>query len=296
MELGEIFWVVDGPDRMMFNIFQDVRKVILAGLAIAAIASLTGAKSFRSAPSPERTTSGTPRTEASKISLGAQETQTQHPIASTVGKPVQVTYEDGQLTIIAENATLSEVMKGLRAALGTEFDLPPDAASERIWVRLGPGPARRVLRDLLDSTEFNYVIQASEDDENGIRSVSLTPRTKAENPTGIPDKNTASRRAVQGMSGATQAPDTESSPNQEPPNAPDPVAASPAAAPATAPSTGDQPATANLQGPGNTDLDTSKTGSMKPEQMMQQLQSMYQQRRQIQAQQNQKAAPPSPNN
>lgn len=272
----------------MSNILQSVRNAALAGLALATIVSHTEAKSLPSARITERTTLGTPRSEAARISAG-QESQTQRAPEPTIGKPVQVTYEDGQLTIIAENSTLSDVMKALREALGTEFDLPTSAASERIWVRLGPGPARRVLRDLLDSTEFNYVIQAS-DDESGIRSISLTPRSKAENP-GVPDKAGASRRAVRGMSGSTasDAADPESSASQEPSTVPDP----PPATPAPAPSTTDQPASTNMQA-GNADLDTSKAaGPMRPEQMMQQLQSMYQQRRQIQAQQNQKASTPN---
>lgn len=275
----------------MSNILQSVRNAALAGLALATIVSHTGAKSLPSARITERTTLGTPRSEAARISAGEQEAQTQRAPDPTIGKPVQVTYEDGQLTIIAENSTLSDVMKALREALGTEFDLPTSAASERIWVRLGPGPARRVLRDLLDSTEFNYVIQAS-DDESGIRSISLTPRTKADNPAGIPDKAGASRRAVHGMSGSTapDAADPESSATQEPSTARDPAATTPA----PAPSTTDQSASTNIQGAGNTDLDTSKAaGPMRPEQMMQQLQSMYQQRRQIQAQQNQKASAPN---
>jgi hypothetical protein len=273
----------------MSNILQSVRNAALAGLALATIVSHTGAKSLPSARLTERTTLGTSRSEAARISAGQQEAQTQRAPEPTIGKPVQVTYEDGQLTIIAENSTLSDVMKALREALGTEFDLPTSAASERIWVRLGPGPARRVLRDLLDSTEFNYVIQAS-DDESGIRSISLTARTKADNPAGVPDKAGASRRAVRGMSGSTasDAADPDSSATQEPSTAADPPATT---TPVPAPST---TASTNMQGAGNADLDTSKAaGPMRPEQMMQQLQSMYQQRRQIQAQQNQKASTPN---
>jgi hypothetical protein len=273
----------------MSNILQSVRHVALAGLALATIVSHTGAKSPPSARLTERTTLGTSRSEAARISAGQQEAQTQRPPEPTIGKPVQVTYQDGQLTIIAENSTLSDVMKALREALGTEFDLPTSAASERIWVRLGPGPARRVLRDLLDSTEFNYVIQAS-DDESGIRTVSLTARTKADNPAGVPDKAGASRRAVRGMSGSTasDAADPDSSATQEPSTAADlPATTTPVPALSTTAST-------NMQGAGNADLDTSKAaGPMRPEQMMQQLQSMYQQRRQIQAQQNQKASTPN---
>src|ERR1700758_1710028 len=75
-----------------------------------------------------------------------------------VSKPPQIIYENGQLTIVAENSPLSQVMSALRAAMGADIDLPTSVADQRMWVRLGPGPARKVLRDLLDNTELDYVI------------------------------------------------------------------------------------------------------------------------------------------
>lgn len=204
--------------------------------------------------------------------------------AQQLVKPPQVTYEDGQLTIIAENSSLSDVMKALRAALGADIELPGGVADQRIWVHLGPGPARRVLRDLLDGTEFNYVMQASESDADGIRSVLLTQRAKSggsSETTGLPE-----RAAVGKLSRGGSA--TASVPNSEDPSA-EPVASN-GPSQATAPPTpvDVQSASANPQNtPPNSDNGASKASS-RADEMIQQLQSMYQQRRQIQIQQNQK--------
>lgn len=191
----------------------------------------------------------------------------------TAAKALQVTYEAGQLTIAAENSPLSEVLKSLRTILGMEIDLPPSVAEQRVWLHLGPGPARRVLRELLDGTEFDYVIQASENDEDGIRSVLLTPRSKSAAPVGNP---AMPERA------ANRAPESENAANRE---SIAPAAAAPADA--SPPSANEQASSVSPQREANSSSGTSTPS----EQMIQTLQSMYQQRRQIQIQSNQSQRP-----
>lgn len=220
--------------------------------------------------------------------------------AQATTKPPQVTFEDGQLTIIAENSALSDVMKALRSALGADIDLPA-GADQHIWVHLGPGPARRVLRDLLDSTEFNYVLQASDSDPDGIRSVLLTPRGKS---TGAETAGSPERSAMRRMpprTGTEGASAAESeNPSPEPVASVDPApAASPAApagspeAPAASPAAPVNVSSASLQyTPGNSaSAALSPAPPTDPNQMIQTLQSMYEQRRQMQIQQNQKPLP-----
>jgi hypothetical protein len=203
-------------------------------------------------------------------------------------KPPKITYdEDGQLTIVAENSPLSEVMSALRAAIGADIDLPPSIARQRIWVRLGPGPARKVLRDLLDNTELDYVIQASDSDPDGIKSVLLTLRTKA---------------GEAGVNGSRVArvtnrknPATGSSPSEEPDqDSPAPVESATVSDPAPAAPLSPTAEAQSAASSGQPSAGVPESSSSRSEQMIQQLQSMYQQRRQMQTQQNQK--PPSNNN
>jgi hypothetical protein len=218
--------------------------------------------------------------------------------APATAKPPQVTYEDGQLTIIAENSSLSDVMKALRSALGADIDLPA-GVDQHIWVHLGPGPARRVLRDLLDSTEFNYVLQASDRDPDGIRSVLLTPRSKS---TGGETAGSPERSAMRKMPGHTGS-EAASGPASEN-STPEPVASvepAPAASPAApaSPAAADALPAAPVNAssvslqytPGNSaSAALSPPPPTDPNQMIQTLQSMYEQRRQMQVQHNQKPA------
>jgi hypothetical protein len=210
-----------------------------------------------------------------------------------VSKPPQVSYEDGQLTIVAENSPLSEVMSALRAAMGADIDLPPSVARQRVWVRLGPGPARKVLRDLLDNTEFDYVIQASDTDTQGIRSVLLTLRSKTSEQ-GVQGTRVArdtNRKNLPENSNPAEVPEQDTSAPAESAGVSDTAPAGPASPPA-----GAQSSAAKLQsapGVSQSNLTTPGAGTS-TEQMVQQLQSMYEQRKQLQLQQGQK--PPLNNN
>jgi hypothetical protein len=230
---------------------------------------------------------------ASDLNPGAQEAapQTAPRPSSTAALPPtvkapQVTYEDGQLTINAENSLLSDVMKALREALGTDIDLPASVVDQHIWVHLGPGPASRILRDLLDGTEFNYVIQASENDPDGIRSVLLTARSKSTGAeTGTPQRSairTMPRTGSEAASGAdSENPPSEPVASGDPPQAPSPAS----------PGNGSSDSARVQNTPGNSGSSALRPPSpTDPNQQIQQLQSMYEQRRQIQMQQNQKAA------
>jgi hypothetical protein len=224
--------------------------------------------------------------------LGAQGSQTAPPSPAVAGqptvKPPQVTYDDGELTIIAENSSLSDVMKALRASLGADIDLPANITDQHIWVRLGPGPASRVLRDLLDGTEFNYVIQASESDPAGIRSVLLTPKS-----TGA-ETGPAAKPGIRWMPG--HGPDAQQIPTDSQNPAPEPVASADAssATPATPPaSPADGSSTsAHVQNtPASFEPIVPRPApATDPNGQIQQLQTLYEQRRQLQMQQNQRPA------
>lgn len=88
--------------------------------------------------------------------------------------PPQVTYRGGQLSILAENSTLSAVLQAVAKATGARVEGPMSA--ERVSVRLGPGAPREVLADLLTGSNFNYVIVGSAANPAAVTAVTLTVR------------------------------------------------------------------------------------------------------------------------
>jgi hypothetical protein len=92
----------------------------------------------------------------------------------------QVSYQDGLLTIVAPNSTLSEILKGVRKHTAAEIEIP--TANERVATRLGPGPAREVMAELLNGSRFNYILLGSPTDANQLVRVVLVAKTGPDTP------------------------------------------------------------------------------------------------------------------
>jgi len=93
-------------------------------------------------------------------------------------QPPNVSWDGKQLTIDADNSTLSDVLVAVRVRTGASIDMPDTAVGERVFVHLGPAPVRDVISSLLYGTDFDYVIQSSDTDDDALRSVVLTQRGK----------------------------------------------------------------------------------------------------------------------
>jgi hypothetical protein len=246
------------------------------------------------------------------------------PAQGRVGTPV-ISWDGKQLTIDAENSTLSDILLGVRARTGASIDMPPSTAAEQVAVHLGPAPIREVLSSLLYGTDFDYIIQGSDTDEGGLRSVTLTQRESSDVVTASDAAGKSRIRLMPGYSApgkrdfevaAEAAADSSASPSAESTTAdagapasqePASAGADPASTIAKGPSADSQPSPAEsadaILPAGNEPLNrTAVSSSSQPNssempstsmsQMQQNLQHMYQQRQQIQAQQTQNPQPP----
>lgn len=234
---------------------------------------------------------------------------------------------DGQLlTIDADNSSLADILLGIRSRTGASIEMPPSTNSERIAVHIGPAPIREVLSSLLYGTDFNHVIEASDNDESGLGKVILSSRNDHDTGTGDmmagePDRDpnirlmpgysapgktdfeVAHANASGDPSSVGEAPlsaDSTAANQDSTPVAaasdPAPTDAQPAAT--TADSTdGSAPADTALAAAGSVSGNTASGmsgigssadpvgGTSSISQMEQNLQKMYQQRQQLQAQQ-----------
>ncbi len=215
----------------------------------------------------------------------------------------QVSWDGQQLTIVTYNSTLADILVAVRNKTGATIELPA-GARERVAASLGPGPAREVLSSLLRGTDFDYVIQASDLDPQGIQNVYLTPRAKTpsvagESRTGM--LSAQSRRdgygtpgesnpvpvgapevAAAAAEGTASAAPTETAEPQIAASGSQPPAQDPKPASADAQSASSNPVSiqadlAPLSATPESDAGQPKTA----EQRMQDMQSMFQQRRQM---------------
>jgi hypothetical protein len=97
------------------------------------------------------------------------------PLDSMAPVAPQVSYQNSQLTIVAPNSTLGDILRAVKKQTGAEIDVP--SAPERVVTHLGPGPAREVLAELLNGSRFNYVLLGSPADDALLTRVVLVVKT-----------------------------------------------------------------------------------------------------------------------
>jgi len=105
--------------------------------------------------------------------------ENQVPLDSIPPVPPQVTFQNGQLTIVAPNSTLGDVLRAVHKLTGAEIDIPE--AKERVATRVGPGPARDVMAELLNGSRFDYVLLGSAEDQNALTRVVLVAKSAPDN-------------------------------------------------------------------------------------------------------------------
>lgn len=111
-------------------------------------------------------------------------------------KAPRVTCDGNQLTIIADNSTLSGVLAAVHSCIGVQVDIPEGAAGKRVFENLGPGPAREVLESLLNGTGLNFAIGSSATDPQKVDSILLMLRTTDTLASAVADRAlTPARRA-----------------------------------------------------------------------------------------------------
>jgi hypothetical protein len=193
----------------------------------------------------------------------------QIPLDSIAAVPPQVSYRDNQLTIVAPNSTLADILRAVRKQTGAEIEVP--AAPERVVTHLGPGPARDVLADLLNGSRFNYVLMGSPGNDAILTRVVLVAKSGQDNGNPPPP-------APDGQPGATQAANAPA-PEQDPQADANDAESNDDNA---AEDNGDQAAEAEQQPAANPDQPGVKT----PQQMLQEMQQ-----RQLMIQQGQQQQP-----
>jgi hypothetical protein len=288
---------------------RTVSSGVASGAGLCSLALFTAALLAGFAAAPVNAQQGDPQpsqVETTPPPATAQPTPPPGPL---------VAYENGQLTIVAENATLGEVMTALHNIMGTEVEVPAGSSGERVWAHLGPGSAHKVLSSLFANTDLDYILQGSATDPNGIRMVTLSVRSQDAK------SGPAGEERASGPRGPHYVPNLASTPEPVEP-APAPAAqeasaasasAAPAsAAPATPAAAGDStvaasasstpevatpaPVQAGMEptGPPNVFPQTpqpsaagfnphpSAPATMTTDQVVQQLSNMYQQRRLMQ--------------
>jgi hypothetical protein len=122
--------------------------------------------------------------------------------------PVMAVYEEGALSIAAENATLREIFDSVRESTGAAIDAP--VTVERITVHLGPQPPVELIAALLEGTHLNYAILGGTGPTDRILRIIVLPKAAGGPPN--PYSEDVARRAREGVGD-----NNEAEPSAQPP-------------------------------------------------------------------------------
>src|ERR1700687_5042983 len=147
-----------------FNTVATVLLLCLSAFPIG-MASQTSATTSQT----HRKTTKKPKAHLTPLPSGPTGPVQQVPLDSMAPVPPQVSYQNGQLTIVAPNSTLGDILRAVRKQTGAEIEVPD--AKERVVTHLGPAPAAEVMADLLNGSRFNYVLLGSPDDAHVLTKV-----------------------------------------------------------------------------------------------------------------------------
>ena len=87
--------------------------------------------------------------------------------------------ENGQLTVVAENSTLGDVLNGIGKVTGIKVESANLADKDRVAAQIGPAPVREVLYSLLQGSKFDYIILSALNDPEKVERVMLSTRVAA---------------------------------------------------------------------------------------------------------------------
>lgn len=196
--------------------------------------------------------------------------------------PPRVSFQQGELTVIAENSTLGDIFGAIRNATGIKIETQGGPSGDRVAAKIGPAPAKEVLLSLLQGSRYDYVMLGSLADSEQVERVILTPKTAG-------GTQTASAPTQPQMPAQQARPETDDENTDEnaaeedtgppPVRGPDrPQPEQPGAAVQPAPNVQMQP-----QNPQNPPTNPNPNGQVKtPEQLLQELRERQQQQQQQQ--------------
>jgi hypothetical protein len=92
-------------------------------------------------------------------------------------KKVEISFQDGLLSLTSTKASLAEILNELRMQTGADIIVPAGAEQEVAAVTLGPASPREVISKLLDGSRYNFIIVGTDKDANQVERVILSPKS-----------------------------------------------------------------------------------------------------------------------
>lgn len=188
-------------------------RIVLVALCLGWMATAQQAQTTATPQKPARAH------KAKRSSAATTQAASTSTPAEPVAPPPQVTYENGLLTIKAQNSTLHDILDLVHTRTGAIITAPVDL-SQKIVTQLGPAAPGKVISDLLDQAGFDYMILGTAANPNAMGEIRVQSRAKetVESGTRTPTEPPASSVPNDADTTAAQPARDQSSPdNADPP-------------------------------------------------------------------------------
>jgi hypothetical protein len=230
--------LLSGPDRLVIDFPGAAPGTQLRGLAVnqggikdvrvglfsssppttRVVVDLSGTTPYEIVPSGRSVVLklGTAELETGGVEMASAQPSGGNTLAAVLPGPapaphVQVNFQQGKLTVHAEKATLAEVLFAIQQRTGADIPIPAGAEQEQVFADAGPATAKDVVTSLLTGTHFNFIVVGSDQNDGGLKSVILSPKTDLE--TAMP----AGMQPVNPVAQDEYAPDVPQEQGQMPP-------------------------------------------------------------------------------
>jgi hypothetical protein len=123
----------------------------------------------------------TPAAPTPQVQPPAQQTvEAPHRPAQMPPKPPRVNYVGGQLTVVADNSMMTDVLNGIRSATGIKME-GLEGNADRVFGQFGPASPRVVIDSLLNGSHYDFIILGSLETPDTVQRVILSPRGSSPN-------------------------------------------------------------------------------------------------------------------
>jgi len=160
-------------------LFMRVRRLNFSMFLLVSILILAGINSAQATPKHAKRKAAVPETTVEVVPAPPPP-----PPLSPEQLPAvapQVSYQNGQLTIVARNSTLGDILRAVHTKTGANVELS-GGAPERVVGQFGPGPSRDVVASLLNGSHFNYVMLGSAGNADQLERLILSPKVGGDVP------------------------------------------------------------------------------------------------------------------
>ncbi len=168
-----------------------IRMLVGALVVLASIVAVAQADTAQSRRSAHKRHSGVSKPPAAMVQPTPAPPPSPPTPAQLPPSAPRVTYQNGLLTVVANNSTLGDILNAVGSKTGASIEFPSVLAQERVMAIVGPAPAPQVLASLLNGSRYDYILLGTDGRPDLLQKAIITSKEGTAPASGGPGPATA---------------------------------------------------------------------------------------------------------